>query len=385
MLLYALIVAALILVWLAIVVYAGARLRRAGDAPPMTGPWPSVSVVVAAMNEEGTIEPAMRSLMELDYPALEVIAVDDRSADATGRILDRLAEENPGRLRALHITELPAGWLGKCNALRTASRTVRGEWILFTDADVIFSPEALRTALAFATAGRADHIVLFPRMLWEGWLEAALLSFFTMAFTIGFQMWRVESRSKRAFIGVGAFNMVRRDIYERFGGHEPLRLEVADDVKLGLLVKKHGGRSMAVDSGGQVIVRWREGVRDTMRGLERSGFAGLDFNWLKLSASVLFCLGVMLAPYALPFLSDSPAMLWLSLGSIAAIITIYALNGRRNGFPLWIGLLHPAACLLFAYAFIRSAVVTTARGGLSWRGTFYSIEELKRGTVRGGG
>jgi cellulose synthase/poly-beta-1,6-N-acetylglucosamine synthase-like glycosyltransferase len=380
--LYALIVAALIGVWLVLVILVGARMRRARGVPAMQGSWPVVSVIVAAMNEELTIEPAMRSLLELDYPMFEVIAVDDRSTDATGALLDRMSAEYRERLRVLHIEELPDGWLGKCNALETASRTARGEWLLFTDADVVFAPTALRTAVAFATANRADHIVLFPRMLWEGFPEAALLSFFTMAFTIGFQMWRIESRSKRAFVGVGAFNMVRRDIYERFGGHEPLRLEVADDVKLGYLVKKHGGRSMAVDSEGEVTVRWRQGVRDTMRGLERSGFAGLDFNWMKLLASVLFCFCVMLAPYVLPFLSGSTAVLWLSASSIVAIIMLYAFNARRNGFPLWIGLLHPIACVLFAYAFLRSAVVTTARGGLSWRGTFYSIEELKKGTVR---
>ncbi len=369
-------------VWLALMIYVALRQRHADDAPAMNEPWPSVSIIVAAMNEESTIEPAMRSLLALDYPDLEIIAANDRSTDRTGEILERLAAEHPGRLRTVHITDLPPGWLGKCNALQTASAEARGEWILFTDADVIFAPEALRVAAAYATAGRADHIVLFPQMLWKGYMEAGLLALFMMALTVGFQLWRVESRSRRAFIGVGAFNMIRRSLYERFGRHEPLRLEVADDVKLGYLAKKHGGRSMTVHSDGQVAVRWREGTMDTVRGLERSGFAGIDFNWLKLAGVLLFTAGILLAPYVLPLIGGSPAITSLSLGAIGVILIIYTVAARNYDLPIWIGLLHPFACILFAYAFVRSAAVTSARGGLSWRGTFYSVKELKRGTVR---
>ncbi|MEP7220769.1 MAG: glycosyltransferase, partial [Bacteroidota bacterium] len=209
MVLYALIILIVTIIWLALLLYARGHQRRLRDLPPMNGAWPSISVIVPAMNEEETIEPAMRSLLMLDYPDIEIIAVNDRSTDRTGEILDRLAREHPGNLRVIHVTDLPAGWLGKCNALSVAARHARGEWILFTDADVVFEPDALRVAAAFATSGRADHIVLFPRMLWGDPVEAALLAFFAMALTIGFRMWRVESRSLRAFVGIGAFNMIR--------------------------------------------------------------------------------------------------------------------------------------------------------------------------------
>jgi len=382
MLLYASIVTTLILVWLLLVIHLARRQRHVRDTPIMAAPWPTVTVIVPAMNEEETIEPAMESLLRLDYPGLQIIAVNDRSTDRTGAILDDLAARHPERLMTIHVTELPAGWLGKCNALTEGARHATGDWILFTDADVIFEPHALRTAIAFADGHRADHIVLFPEMLWGGYVEAALLSLFTMALAVGFQTWRVEGSSQRAFIGIGAFNMVRREIYERFGGHTPLKLEVADDMKLGYLVKKHGGRTIAVSSGGQVKVRWRNGALDTVRGLERSGFAGMDFFWPKLIAAVAFCVCVMLAPYILPFVAGSTTVTALCGISLGLILLIYALNGRANRFPIWIGLLHPVACALFIYAFVRSAVVTTARGGLVWRGTFYSIAELKRGTVR---
>ncbi len=358
------------------------RSRSALDAPPPPERWPSITIVVAALNEEGTIGPAMRSLLELDYPAFTVVAVDDRSTDRTGEILDRLAGEFPDRLRVLHLTELPAGWLGKCHALWRGSALADGEWLLFTDADVLFDADVLRVAARFAEGDGADHLVLFPRLLWHGYVEAALLGLFATALSVAFQTWRVESRSLRAYIGIGAFNMIRRRLYDSFGGHEPLRLEVADDMKLGYLAKKHGGRSMAIDSAGKVRVRWREGALDVVRGLERSGFAGVNFSWLKIVLATIFFFGVMLAPYALPLITASATVRWLSLGSIVAAMAVYALAARSNRLPIWIGALHPAAVILFTVAFLRSAIVTSLRGGLSWRGSFYRIEDLKRGTVR---
>jgi cellulose synthase/poly-beta-1,6-N-acetylglucosamine synthase-like glycosyltransferase len=379
---YALIVAAGIASWLLLGIYISLRQRHASRTPRMQEPWPSVTVIVPALNEEQTIEPAMASLLALDYPKLEIIAVDDRSTDRTGAILDRLAAQHHERLRVVHIEQLPAGWLGKCHALASAARHAAGEWSLFTDADVIFQPQAVRTAVAFASAYRADHVVLFPRMLWHGYIEAALLALFSISLTFAFRTWQVESRSPKAFVGIGAFNMIRRSLYESFGGHQPLRLEVADDMKLGYLAKKHGGTSMAVNSDGQVRVRWREGALDIVRGIERSGFAGVDFRWSRITLALLFFPGVMLSPYILPFFSGSSTVLLLSLMSIVMIVITCAIAAHSNGLPLWIGLLHPIACILFVYAIVRSAAVTTMNGGLSWRGTFYSIEALKNGTVK---
>src|SRR5258708_11324477 len=120
---------------------------------------PSLSVVVPALNEEATIEPAMRSLLALDYPGLEVVAVDDRSTDATGVILDRLAAQNP-HLRVRHVESLPPGWLGKNHALYAGSKIVSGEWILFTDADVHFTAAALRISVACPVGDKLEHIVI---------------------------------------------------------------------------------------------------------------------------------------------------------------------------------------------------------------------------------
>src|SRR5438309_2764680 len=110
-------------------------LARLPDEPPEGG-WPALAVIFAARNEAAGVEQATRSLLAQDYPELEVIAVDDRSTDDTGAILDAIAAEDP-RLRVVHVRDLPAGWLGKNHALQSAAGETRADWLLFTDADVV--------------------------------------------------------------------------------------------------------------------------------------------------------------------------------------------------------------------------------------------------------
>ncbi|MBC8146059.1 MAG: glycosyltransferase [bacterium] len=369
-----------IVVWSALSIWITLRRRRAHPIPHSPSTFPSVSIVVAALDEESMIEQAIRCMLALDYPELEIVAINDRSRDRTGAILDAIAAEHPSRVRVLHIEELPDGWLGKCHALEQGASVAKGEWLLFTDADVLFDPQSLRIAMAHRHARDVDHIVFAPQLMWHGYIEAALLTLFGMSLSIAFRSWAIESRSLRAFVGFGGFNLVRRSLYEQFGTHRALRLEVADDMKLGLLVKKFGGRSTLIDSEGMVRVRWRAGARDVMRGLERSGFAGIDFRWSAIAAATFFFAVVMLAPYALLFAGGMIA--FVAAIALAVLTIAYGVVAHAGRAPVWIGILHPIVCLMYTWALIRSAVITTRRGGLSWRGTFYSIDELKGGTVR---
>jgi len=134
------------------------RLSRIALQPSERDTLPTLSVLVPACNEAATLEQAMQSLLAMDYPCMEIIAVNDRSTDGTGALLERLAAENP-RLRVRHVVELPAGWLGKNHALHVASQEATGDWLLFTDADVVYSPDALLRAVSYARRVGADHLV----------------------------------------------------------------------------------------------------------------------------------------------------------------------------------------------------------------------------------
>ncbi len=142
------------------VAYGAIRLPWIKDfAPAPDAECPRVSILFAARDEEEKLPAALATLMEIDYPNLEVIAVDDRSKDATARILDEFAAAHP-RLHVVHITQLPAGWLGKPHALQKAYQASTGDWLLFTDADVRFKPDILRRAMALAKARGLDHLTL---------------------------------------------------------------------------------------------------------------------------------------------------------------------------------------------------------------------------------
>src|SRR6478736_410806 len=123
--------------------------------------WPSVSLIVPARNEELYIEKAVRSLTRLDYPRLQITIIDDRSTDRTGAMLDSLVAEF-SQLNVVHVTELPAGWLGKNHAMQLGADRSTGEWLLFTDADIVYEPKALRRAMLYVRREQLDNLSAWP-------------------------------------------------------------------------------------------------------------------------------------------------------------------------------------------------------------------------------
>jgi len=343
-----------------------------------------VSIVVPARNEAEHIEAALVSLLQLDYPDFEVIAVDDRSEDATGPILDRLeaqwrerGERSHHRLKVLHVAELPSGWLGKTHAMWQAGERASGGWLLFTDADVVFRADALRRAVVYAERERADHLVLFPTMVMKSAGERMMMAFFQSQFVFAHRPWKVADPKSRDSIGVGAFNLIRRDVYEQIGTYQRLRLAVLDDMKLGELVKQEGHRQRCVFGRDLLKLRWVFGVMGMVRNLTKNFFAILHFN---TAFAVLAVCGILLVNLG-PFVGVWIAGGWARAGFIASLVTlvaIYAGMARRSDIPPFYVLLHPVGTLLFSYAIVRSVVLTLVRGGVVWRGTLYPLAELKR-------
>lgn len=347
--------------------------------------WPLVSVIVACRNEALHVAAALQSLLRQDYPAFELIVVDDRSTDGSGAILDGLARADP-RVRVEHVTQLPAGWLGKNHALHIGAARARGAWLLFTDADVHFAPGALRRSLAWATARDLGHGVALPRFDAPGFCERAFVSLFALLLLGSLRISQLGRAGSRAYIGAGAFNLVRADAYRSVGGHAPLRLEVADDLKLGMILRRSGVRQGCILAGDQVHVRWQDGFWGSLRGMHKNFFAGLEYQWWRAPA-VAVGVGALTCG---PLLAALAPFGWVP-GWVRAVAGVIALAGgvllgatarrvaRGSGLE---GLALPLAGLGVAYVAVASAALAALRGGIVWRGTRYPLSELRAGCVR---
>ena len=359
--------------------YARTALRL--DRAPADGPepLPRLSIVVAARNEEGTVEGAMRTLLALDYPGVGIVAVDDRSTDGTGAILDRLAAEDP-RLRVTHVRELPPGWLGKNHALHLGSRDASGDYLLFTDADVHFDATALRRAVRSAMRREVDHMVLLPEIVLEGFWETLVVSYFATMFLFRFLPWKVSDAKSTAYVGVGAFNLVRAEAYRRAGGHAALPMDVLDDVKLGKRMKQSGARQECGFSGGLVRVRWAVGLRGIIEGLTKNAFAGFGFRPGPVLATFVMVFPMATWPAIGLFVGPWGARL-LCAGALLGMVGVARAIRPTSGISPLYGLGYPLAALIFYYAILRSMVRTYRQGGVVWRGTLYPLADLRKGLV----
>jgi hypothetical protein len=339
----------------------------------------SVSILFAARDEAEKLPAALQTFLALDYPKFEVIAVNDRSEDATESILQSAARIGP-RLKVISISSLPAGWLGKAHALQEAFEHSTGDWLIFTDADVHFEPDVLRLAIALAEQRHWDHMALLCHTKMFSVGEKIAMTFFGMAFLIGIRPWRVSNPKSRSYVGIGAFQLIRRSAYEKIGEHRRLAMEVVDDVKLGKLVKEVGCRSGIAKSGTSVSVYWHAGLRNIIRGTTKNFFATTGFSLPIVCVQMLGLLTLSVVPWvALPFVHG-----WArAFAGIAVGLAICAEGGVaiENGVSPLYALTHPIGALIFGWMLTRSTIVTLWRGGITWRGTFYPLKELKRGVV----
>jgi glycosyltransferase involved in cell wall biosynthesis len=378
----------LALVWFSRLLDAALGMRKVADISrpewnrkPAASP-PRVSIIVPARNEDAHIASALSTLLKLDYDNYEVIAVNDRSTDRTGEVMNQIAltPEAKGRLKIIHITELPSGWLGKAHAMWTAANQADGDWLLFTDADVLFRPDVLTRALAYAEAESADHLVLFPRMIMKSPGERMMIAFFQTLFVFGHRPWKVADPKTKDHMGVGAFNLIRRRVYDAVGSYQALRFEVVDDMKLGKIVKNSGYAQRNVYGADLISLRWAHGAMGMVNNLTKNSFAIMSFQLWR----------ALLSAFALAFLNLVPFVgIWIAHGwarlpyavALASIFGIYVGMSWESDIPAYYFVLHPIGATLFVYIMLRSMILTLARGGVVWRGTFYSLEELRKGMV----
>jgi hypothetical protein len=368
--------------WIAAItwgLFSLSRVRVLRDQQPAEpSEWPRLSVILSARNEEGTIDAALGSLRAQDYPSLEIIAVDDRSEDDTGSRIERAASEDP-RIVPVHVRRLPAGWLGKVHALSRAEKVATGEWLLFTDADVHFGPGVLRRAVAVATERRLDHLVVAPDVRSRSRLQEAASTAFAAAFLLGTRALDVSREGSEAYVGVGGFNLVRRTTWSRTPGFAWIRMEILDDVGLARMLRDVGARRDFILGLGDLSVVWYGSLGEMVAGLEKNFFSAVArFSAIRAVAIVCGIVALALGPAV----GIALGLAWvrlLSAGAVLGHVSASALLGARMKRSLVPLVLMPVGGLVLAYALGRSTWRCLRRGGVTWRGTFYSLADLRRG------
>lgn len=372
--------------WLAIA-HAMFRVRRAAPAlaalnPPEPARWPKLSVVVPARDEAAEIGPALQSLLDQDYPELEMILVDDRSTDATGAIME-LAAARDGRVKVVHVAELPEGWLGKVHALHRGLAESAGEFVIFTDADVHFSRGTLRKAMAYCLEQRLDQLAAYPGLRRSGFLLDAMISAFIRQLILATRPWRVREPDSTAFTGIGAFNLVRRAAFDATPGFEWLRLEIADDMGLGLMMKRSGARCAVVSATGNIGLHWYRSIRSAARGAEKGYASVLHFSLLRAVVTAALAPALELSPVLTLLPLASARLRPAGYGGIAVflayVLSVTLLTRWTRGRPLP-ALASPfVTAPIYSVVILRTALLGRRRGGVLWRGTLYPEKLLREG------
>jgi glycosyltransferase involved in cell wall biosynthesis len=371
---------ATVLVCFGLLILGRLRVRRLIDISlGDLGSWPRVSLIAPARNEERHIEAAVRSLARLDYPNLEITIIDDRSTDRTGQILDSLAAEFP-QLRVVHITELPAGWLGKNYAMHLGAQASSGDWLLFTDADIVYEPTTLRRAMLYCQRHGLAHLAGWPDIHAPTWLLSAFMTAFAIYLFLFVRVWWIRNLKNSAHIGVGAFNLVKTSVYRAVGGHERIRMRPDDDLKLGKIIKAAGYQPDFIDARGLLSMETYRTVDELIRALEKNAFSGTDYSVPLTVFSSFLSLLFLVWPYVAVFTLGGPAR-WIYLAVCLSLWVMACGMARTLKAPLSCALIYPLAVLLFVYIQWRTMLLNYYHQGIRWRDTHYPLAELKANKI----
>lgn len=356
--------------------YRAGKLKRLPEAEPQQIQ-PRISVIIASRNEGEALVRAVRHWLAQDYADLEVIAVDDRSDDGSGEAVRALAQQDK-RLHYVRVEALPDGWLGKPHALHNGVEQATGAFLLFTDADVDAAPLTVRRAVAEMQRQKLDALSLLPDnpvIQTNLWLSVVVMTFGMLLLN----RMRVEkSGQDNWFIGIGAFQLIRRSCFAKTPGIPWIRLEIIDDMALGKMIADAGGRVALADASDLLSNNWYLSVQAMVHGLEKNAFASTGFNPWRIVRGCLLLIGWFVLPPLLAVYNGNYAWLATYLAIFFLLPGIGGLFQRRgvSHHPLSLFLL-PFGMMIMLYAVTRAMLLTYRRGGVLWRGTLYPLRLLK--------
>ncbi len=352
------------------------KLRFLADVQPLSGEsLPRVSIIVPACNEEETIEPALLSLLNLDYQALEIIVINDRSVDRTGEVLARIQLEYP-QLIIHEVKELPKGWLGKNHALHLGAQLAGGEFLLFTDADILFDKSTLNRAISLMEKEEVDHLALVFKNIAGGLLLNAMMVDAGGGLFFLFKPWKVSDPQSNNFVGVGAFNLVRKSVYLKIGGHERIRMHPIDDIMLGKIIKQSGFRQECLSGYDFLTVHWYESPRKMIDGLMKNIFALYDFRVAYVLISILaITLLTILPVWGVCFTSGLTRAFCIFSVLIRLFSASFGAHYTGTDYrTVPFSLLTP---YINIFIIVKGMLKTFVNDGINWRGTHYPLDRLK--------
>ena len=350
------------------------RLRPESVSPEFA---PMISICVPARNEERDVKKCLVSLLQQDYPNFEIIAVNDHSTDKTGEILHSLArEQENARLAVIDIDELPEGWLGKPHALHTASKVAQGDYLLFTDADPVFEPNALSSAMALMKEKDLDLLTLMPGCefgsFWERCVQPVIFGF--IGTLSRFRKINDPEKNSSA-MGFGAFLMFKRSAYEKIGGHEGVKSAVLEDVFLARNTKKAGLKMLVAESRAIFSIRMYHSLNEIWVGWRKNMFLAMRSSIPRTLYYIFAVLGFCLTPYFVFLLNifRGESLLWTGISLIGLSMVIasgmtlchHLRLAKSNLF------LFPLGAVIMGVIMLNSMIQITWKQQTEWRGRTY--------------
>jgi chlorobactene glucosyltransferase len=344
---------------------------------------PFVSVLIPARNEERSIAACLDSLIAQEYPAYEVLILDDGSDDRTADIVHTLCLRSD-RIRLIPGASLPEGWYGKAYACDQLGKQARGDTLIFTDADTVHAPVMIRSVVGAIAAG-ADVVTAFPEQETGSISERLAVSFMLFTVWAFLPVGRVWSDPSPRFVAAnGQLLAFTRAAYMRAGGHAAVRRSVLDDVDLARRAKRCGLRVYLTDGVGAVRTRMYRGLAEVWCGFSKNALAltGGSIIGAALCAAVLALLYVM--PFVILLtgvIGQRDGWTWrlLPASLILLMCVQVGIAAKRTRGSLWQVAFHPFSVLFFLII-LANSVRWRVRGYRVWKGRSYPVGGPARDT-----
>lgn len=379
--------------WLALFAYNVWKIKEAPRLKPTSASGfpsdaPLVSVLVPARNEASRIlERAVESIAAQDYPNVEVIVVDDRSTDGTWEIIKR-AEASHARIRGVRGAVLPQGWAGKVWALEQAKRVATGNWIVATDADIVFAPEAVRAAMSVAFRGRFDGVTLLPDIGAGSFGTRVVMPVAAWMIALVLPIDKSNDPKSDVALGCGAFFLMRREAHDAVGGYDAIRGEIIDDVATARALKS-GGKRFRIEAGQHLLFTpMYETLTELWHGFTKNAFAGAGNSVAVVVRNVTANVFATVLPV---LLAIAGAVLWLVFGvdsakwmaisalaaygaMVLAFLPVYGVLGGR----WYLAPLAGFGNLVMVLILVNSTWSAVSGKGVVWRGQRTSLVTGRR-------